>query len=195
MNTETSQDLEPSEETSAPEASDPSPEAEAPEAEAPEVKVLEPETTPEGREGELTLQLQRLSADYANYQKRVQRDRAKWSQDALRSLLSSLLPVIDNLDSAIKAFEGEIKDPAVYKQGVELVREELLRQLGTHQVTRIEADAGAPFDPDQHEAIMVQEAEGIDAQQISFVARAGYTLGETVLRPTQVGVQKPKPKS
>jgi len=76
-----------------------------------------------------------------------------------------------------------------------MVREEFLRQLGNHQVTRIEAEDGVPFDPDQHEAILVQEVEGIDEQQVSFVARVGYRVGDRVLRAAQVGVKKPKPSA
>ncbi len=168
------------------------------EAQEEQQAAAEPEgdAAPEGpsrsREEELTDQLKRLAADYANYQKRVQRDKAKWTQDAIRGLLQDLLPVIDNLDQAIGAFEGEVKDPQVYRQGVVLVRDELMRQLGHYQVERIEAADGTPFDPDLHEAILVQEAEGIDQQQVAFCARSGYRLGETVLRPAQVGVKKPK---
>lgn len=141
----------------------------------------------------LRAQLQRVAADYANYQKRILRDRANWTRDAVRGVLSSMLPVIDNLDSAVKAFEGDVKDPETYKQGVVLVRDELLRQLANHTVARIEPEQGAAFDPDEHEAIMVQEVDGIDAQQVSFLARVGYRIKDTVLRPAQVGVMKPKP--
>ena len=141
---------------------------------------------------ELEDRLKRLAADYANYQKRVQRDRAKWTQDAVREILKGLLPVLDNLDQAIAAFQGEVKDPEVYRKGVDLVREELVRQLRAYHVERIEAEPDAAFDPDLHEAIMVQEAEDIEQAQILFVARAGYRLGDLVLRPAQVGVKKPK---
>lgn len=177
--------------TEAPETDDAASDAAA--AEASEAKP-QAEADPALRVLELTERLQRVSADYANYQKRVQRDKRKWTEDAVRGVLKGLLPVLDNLDQAIAAFEGDVKDPATYKQGVELVRGELLRQLGMYQVARIEPETGAAFDTELHEGIMVQEVEGIDAEQVSFMARVGYKLGETVLRPAQVGVARPKVK-
>lgn len=166
-------------------------EGDAPAAgEQPDLTVLAGGATE--KEAELTERLQRVAADYANYQKRVQRDRARWSEEAIRDLVTDLLPVLDSLDQAIAAFDSDVKDAQTYKDGVVMVREELLRQLGNHKVARIEAEDGTPFDPDRHEAILVQEAEGIDEQQVGFVARVGYTLGDRVLRAAQVGVKKPK---
>ncbi len=167
---------------------------EAAEAGAPPAAADAPDHVDAGpsREQELTQQLQRLAADFANYQKRVQRDKAKWNQDATRGLLEDLVPVLDSLDQAIAAFDRPVTDPAVYREGVVLVREELLRRLGTYDVQRIDPAEGIPFDPDLHEAILVQEAEGIDGQQVAFCARTGYRIGDAVLRPAQVGVKKPK---
>lgn len=167
----------------------------APEEAAPEEAAAEaPDHVDAGtsREQQLTQQLQRLAADFANYQKRVQRDKAKWNQEAIRGLVEDLVPVLDSLDQAITAFDQPVTDPGVYRQGVVLVLEELLRRLGTYDVQRIEAAEGTPFDPDLHEAILVQEAEGIEGQQVAFCARNGYRLGDIVLRPAQVGVKKPK---
>jgi molecular chaperone GrpE len=163
-----------------------------------EVKILDAEvldaeeepTEPSAKE--LFERLQRVSADFANYQKRVARDKAKWSQDAQRSLIRDLLPVLDTLDSAIASFGGEVKDVGTYQQGVELVREELMRQLGKHKVSKVHAEVGGPYDLDAHEAIMVQEDEEVDSKVVAFVARAGYRLGDAVLRAAQVGVKQPK---
>ena len=147
--------------------------------------------TPEEQVKDLFERLQRVSADYQNYQKRVQRDKAKWSQDSVRSLLSSLLPVLDNLDSAIAAFDGDVKDPDALKQGVLMIREGFTRQLNSFKLVRIQAEPGTPFDPDDHEAIMVQPDEDAERREVLFQARAGYRLGDTVLRPAQVGVRQP----
>tara|TARA_R110002072_G_scaffold34343_5_gene102837 strand:+ start:559 stop:1137 length:579 start_codon:yes stop_codon:yes gene_type:complete len=149
------------------------------------------EKSPEDQIKDLYDRLQRVSADYQNYQKRVQRDKAKWTQDSIRSLLTGLLPVMDNLDSAIAAFEGEVKDPDALQKGVEMIREGLTRQLGNFKVVRIQAEPGTPFNPDDHEAIMVQPAEDATQREVLFQARAGYRLGDTVLRPAQVGVKQP----
>lgn len=163
---------------------------EASATETPESKADEP-ASPEDQVRELTDRLQRVSADFQNYQKRVQRDKAKWSQDSVRSLLTSILPVMDNLDSAIAAFDGEVKDPDALKQGVVMIREGLTRQLNGFKLVRIQAEPGTPFDPDDHEAIMVQPAEDATEREVLFQARAGYRLGDTVLRPAQVGVRQP----
>ncbi|MBL4849317.1 MAG: nucleotide exchange factor GrpE [Planctomycetes bacterium] len=147
--------------------------------------------SPEEQIKELFERLQRVSADYQNYQKRVQRDKAKWSQDSVRGLLSSLLPVLDNLDSAIAAFDGEVKDPDALKQGVVMIREGFTRQLSSFKLVRIQVEPGTLFDPDDHEAIMVQPDEDAERREVLFQARAGYRLGDTVLRPAQVGVRQP----
>ena len=173
---------------------DAAPEPEEAEAREETAEAEEPapaEQTPEEQVKDLYDRLQRVSADYQNYQKRVQRDKAKWTQDSIRSLLTGLLPVMDNLDSAIAAFDGEVKDPEALKKGVEMIREGLTRQLGNFKVVRIQAEPGTPFDPDDHEAIMVQPAEDATQREVLFQARAGYRLGDTVLRPAQVGVKQP----
>jgi len=173
---------------------DAAPEPEEAEAREETAETEEPapaEQTPEEQVKDLYDRLQRVSADYQNYQKRVQRDKAKWTQDSIRSLLTGLLPVMDNLDSAIAAFDGEVKDPEALKKGVEMIREGLTRQLGNFKVVRIQAEPGTPFDPDDHEAIMVQPAEDATQREVLFQARAGYRLGDTVLRPAQVGVKQP----
>jgi molecular chaperone GrpE len=182
-------------------------EAEAEATEQPGGEVIEvevqPEPEPEAPAGEPTLEtlqaerdelyqrLQRVSAEFENFQKRVKRDRATWSADARRGLLESMLPVLDNLDYAVAAFDREVKDPESLRHGVELVREELLRQLGNNGVTPIEAAEGVAFDPDLHQAVAAEPAE-VEQEQISFVARKGYKLGEIVLRPAQVGIRKPE---
>ena len=180
-------------------------EAEATEAdgaetsEAAEVEHAEEAEASEGSEGDnaqqLLERLQRVSADYQNYQKRMGREKAKWTQDAQRSLIRDMLPVLDTLDAAIASFESDeakAQELATYKQGVVLVREEMMRQLTNHRVTKIQAEPGTPYDIDDHEAIMVQEDPEAEAKTVAFVARAGYRLGDIVLRPAQVGVRQPK---
>jgi molecular chaperone GrpE len=122
----------------------------------------------------------------------VQRDRAKWTQDAVRDVLSGLLSVPDTIDLALGAIERG-SDPQAVKQGVELVRDELRRQLGNQGVLAMDISKGSPFDPEKHQAVAVEEVPGLAREEVSFVARPGYTIGDTVLRPAQVGVRKPAP--
>lgn len=140
---------------------------------------------------ELLERLQRVSAEFENYQKRVKRDRAKWSADAVRGVLESMVPVLDNLDFAIAAFDKDGADMTTLRKGVDMVREEMLRQLGNRGVKKLEVAEGTPFDPDKHLAINVQEVEGLEQEQVSFCARPGYLIDDTIVRPAQVGVQKP----
>lgn len=140
---------------------------------------------------ELLERLQRVSAEFENYQKRMKRERLKWGVDAVRGVIESMVPVLDNLDFAIAAFDKQGTDPETLRKGVEMVREELLRQLGNRGVKKVEVAEGTPFDPDQHLAINVQEEEGLEQEVVSFCARPGYVIEETVVRPAQVGVKKP----
>lgn len=141
---------------------------------------------------ELFERLARVSAEFQNFQKRVQRDRAKWTQDAVRDVLSGLLSVFDAIDLAAGSIERGA-DPQSVKQGVELVREELRRQLGHQGVTPMDVTKGTPFDPERHQAIALEEVPGLQREEVSFVARGGYMIGDVVLRAAQVGVRKPAP--
>ncbi|MCA8921502.1 MAG: nucleotide exchange factor GrpE [Planctomycetes bacterium] len=175
----------------------PHPEAEAPQGDgAPEANegggpdVGGPDQIAQERD-ELIERLQRVSAEFENYQKRVKRDRLKWSADAVRGVLESMVPVLDNLDFAIAAFDKEGSDLPTLRKGVNMVREELLHQLGNRGVKKLEVDEGTPFDPELHLAINVVEEEGLEQEVVSFCARPGYTIDDTVVRPAQVGVKKP----
>lgn len=141
---------------------------------------------------ELFDRLARVSAEFQNFQRRVQRDRAKWTQDAVRDVLSGLLSVFDAIDLAAASIDRGA-DPQSVKQGVDLVREELRRQLGNQGVAPMDVTKGTPFDPERHQAIAVEEVPGLQREEVSFVARGGYTIGDLVLRPAQVGVRKPAP--
>jgi molecular chaperone GrpE len=57
----------------------------------------------------------------------------------------------------------------------------------------MEIAKGTPFDPERHQAITVEEVPGLARDEVSFVARAGYVIGDQILRPAQVGVRKPAP--
>lgn len=141
---------------------------------------------------ELFARLQRVSAELDNFQKRVARERATWTADAQRSILEGILPVLDNIDYALAAFErGDARDPQVLHQGVTMVKEELLRQLAAQGIRPVPAEPGTPFDPERHQAISVQEAPGVESEQVAMLARPGYLHGERLIRPAQVVVKKP----
>lgn len=131
--------------------------------------------------------LQRTQADFANYQKRQQREREQESRYKYSSLVFDLLPVIDNLDRALEAAvkAGE-KGPLI--DGVGLVRGQFLELLKRYGVTPIQAQ-GQPFDPNYHQAIMQQPSEHAPNTVLQVVEQ-GFMNHDRVLRPAKVIVSK-----
>jgi molecular chaperone GrpE len=132
---------------------------------------------------ERTADLQRLQAEYANYRRRVDRDRIATQELALAGVLSNLLPVLDDIGRAREhgELEGGFKSVA---EALEAIMAKLgLTQFGT---------PGDPFDPQHHEAL----THGFDAEvsvpTAALVYQPGYKLGERVLRPARVGVVDPE---
>jgi len=129
--------------------------------------------------------LQRTTADFLNYQKRMRKERETLRQTALRDFIEALLPALDNLDHAIAAAENS-PDKALL-EGVKLARDEVLRVLGNFGVRRM-STAGAKFDPNFHEAVMVEQTDKVPHQTVVEELRAGYTLDDKVVRAAQVKV-------
>ncbi len=125
--------------------------------------------------------LQRTRADFENYQKRVQRDLEQERRYAYTPLALDLLPALDNLERALAAAEEETP----LRQGISLVRTQLLDALKRHGITRIDAE-GKPFDPHLHQAMMQQPAPGKPANTVLQVLEPGYLYHDRVLRPSKV---------
>jgi len=177
------------------EAAEVAAEAEAEAAAAAEQSPAERVAALERERDELYARLQRVSADFENYQQRTKREKAKWSHEAVRGLLDGLLPALDSLDYAVAAFDRDVKDPAALRQGVELCRDTFQRVLSGEGLTVLHVEPGHLYDSDKHLAIGIHETEEVDDETVAYVARPGYMLGDVVLRPAQVGVNKPKPKA
>lgn len=152
----------------------------APAAEAP---VVEEAPEPD-RVAELTADLQRVSAEYANYRKRVERDRVAVVEMATSGLLSGLLPVLDDIDRARE--HGDLTGPFA---SVASSLEQLTAKLGLEQF----GEAGEPFDPSVHEALMQAEPDATaTVATCAAVLQKGYRLsGGRVLRPARVSVAEP----
>lgn len=131
---------------------------------------------------------QRNRAEFENYQKRNQKDRAQERQYLTSTVFVDLLPVVDNLERAIAAGRqaGE-KGPLV--DGVAMVLSQLLDMFKRHGVTRIEAQ-DKPFDPNVHQAVMQQPAADKPANTVVQVLEQGYMMQDRVLRPAKVVVSK-----
>ena len=125
----------------------------------------------------------RLCAEYDNFRKRTQKEKDGIYADATAKAVSALLPVYDNLERALKQ---ETADEA-YKKGVEMTMAGLRKAFESLGVTEIDA-AGAPFDPNIHNAVMHVEDETLGENTVAEVFQAGFMLGEKVIRFAMVKV-------
>ncbi len=129
----------------------------------------------------------RARADFQNYQRRAlvnEREAREWGA---AGVLKSMVTVLDHFDVALSQNPEKASAEAILN-GVELIKGEMLRGLSEHGVSVIEPAPGDELEPGRHEAIGHQPAEGVEAGAISIVVKAGYAIGERVLRPAQVFV-------
>ena len=132
---------------------------------------------------ERTLDLQRLQAEFLNYKRRVDRDRELVRQNAIFSVLSELLPVLDDIDRARE--HGELEG------GFKAVADSLERIVTALGLTKYGAK-GDEFDPNQHEALMHGHSPEVTTTTVDVVAHAGYRIGDRVLRAAKVTVLDPE---
>jgi molecular chaperone GrpE len=152
-----------------------------------QVEVPAEESVAQGTEAaaaaELKNDLLRLQAEYVNYRKRVERDRAVAGEMAVIGVLNSLLPVLDDVDAARQ--HGDLTDGPFAA-----IAAKLENALKTYGLVRID-ETGVEFDPTIHEALIQQPGEDIEVDTVSQVLRSGYKSGERVLRAAQVIVAVP----
>jgi len=129
---------------------------------------------------------QRARAEFANYKKRIERERENQRAALLTSLLRNYLVVVDDLERAL-ANRPEDGDGAEWAAGVELIYQKFLTLLEAEGVTPMQAE-GAEFDPSRHEAISMEDSPNHESGQIIEVIQPGYMAGESVLRPARVRV-------
>lgn len=140
---------------------------------------------------ELFEKLQRVSADYANFQKRAPKQIADSVAYEKKAVIRSLLPSIDNFEHVLShasSVNGEEALDNIIK-GIQMVFDHMLDALKGHGVKRIEAQ-GEPFDPNLHEAMMRKSDPEKEDGTVLEVYQAGYMMGEQVLRPSKVIVNK-----
>jgi molecular chaperone GrpE len=132
--------------------------------------------------------LLRKTAEFENYRKRMDRDRQAVSEAAAADLLEELLPLVDDLERALKADAGA-EGADAYRRGVELIHRQLVELLRKRGVRPIEA-LGADFDPYYHQAVAHESIEGRRDGEVIDEFRRGYMLGDRLLRPSMVKVAK-----
>lgn len=162
---------------------------EALDAAAPEGETLEGDVVDgpdwEALVAERTADLQRLQAEYVNYKKRVDRDRAMARQAGVESVLTDLMPVLDSISLARQHDD--------LSGGFKLVADELEKVSSKYGLTQFGA-VGEEFDPNRHDALMavpLESGEPVEVVTISQVMQQGYALGDRVIRPARVGVANP----
>lgn len=137
----------------------------------------------EAQLAERTADLQRLQAEYANYRKRVERDRDAVRELAVIGVLSGLLPVLDDI--------GRARDHGELVGGFKVVAESLEATLNKLGLQSFGAD-GDPFDPNVHEALMHEFSADVTEATCVAVLQPGYRVGERVVRPARVKVAEPE---
>ncbi|MER7661903.1 MULTISPECIES: nucleotide exchange factor GrpE [unclassified Streptomyces] len=133
---------------------------------------------------ERTADLQRLQAEYQNYRRRVERDRITVKEIATATLLTELLPVLDDI--------GRAREHGELVGGFKSVAESLetaAAKMGLQQFGK----EGEPFDPTIHEALMHSYAPDVTETTCVAVLQPGYRIGERTIRPARVAVAEPQP--
>ncbi len=133
---------------------------------------------------ERTADLQRLSAEYANYRRRVDRDRLASAELATAAVLAALLPILDTIDRARQ--HGDLTGAFA------AVAEQLENALDKVGLTTF-GEVGDPFDPKRHEAVMHSTSLDVNQPTCVEVMRRGHTLGDRLLRAAMVAVTEPEP--
>lgn len=133
--------------------------------------------------------LQRERASFANFKRRMEQDAMAVYDNSLADHVRPFLPVIDDLERAIK---HQPSDPEVQEwfTGLELIVQKLLKTLNDQGVQVIEVKPGDTFDPNTQEAITHEEAKGFEDGQVIEPVQNGYKLKEKIIRPTLVRVAK-----
>lgn len=135
---------------------------------------------------ELTADLQRMRADFENYRKRIDAEKKGVAELAKAATVMKLLPVVDTIERAIAHAPDDIANHA-WVQGVTSMTKNLEKGLKELDLTRIEASPGTAFDPNLHEAVMMEEGDG-DHEIIAEELRTGYKMGGQIVRPSMVKV-------
>src|SRR6266568_4808025 len=135
-----------------------------------------------GRLAERTADLQRVTAEYANYRKRVERDRLVVREQALANVLNALLPVLDDI--------GRAREHGELTGGFKSVAESLDAITGKLGLISFGAE-GEPFDPRIHEALVHSYSADVTEPACVKILQPGYKVGERILRPARVAVAEP----
>lgn len=126
----------------------------------------------------------RTLADFQNFKRRSLENEQRERAAGIAEVVRNLVPALDQFDLALAA-SGDAES---LREGMRLIRQELLKVLSKSGVETIDPAIGDEFAPTMHEAVMRQPAEGVAPDAISMVLQPGYRLGEMVIRPAKVAI-------
>jgi molecular chaperone GrpE len=155
----------------------------------PEEKIAELEA----QVAEVRDQLLRKAADFENFRKRMNQEKQSAIEYANQSLLLDIIPLIDDLERAIQAGEGS-SDIKTLLEGVKMIEKRLTSQLESKWGLKRFNSAGEPFDPNRHEALMVEKSPDITEAVVQEDLFRGYLLKDRVIRSAKVKVLMPEDK-
>ena len=161
----------------------------------------EPAPEPAGSSGDLRSELLRAReaeaaarerslralADYENLRRRTQREKDEYSRSVLGNFLREILPVLDNLETALSAPAATADSPDHFRAGVELIGRQMRDVLSRMGLSEVPGE-GAEFDPAIHEAVARRETTDSPANSVVRVMRKGYRLHDRLLRAALVEV-------
>jgi len=133
---------------------------------------------------------QRALADFANFQRRAADNEQRAERDGVKTVLRSLLPVLDHIDIAL----GQHADGMTLEQlldGVRMMRDEIGKVMEGHHLRPIAPEPGDEFNPSEHQAVMREGTDEQPPDTIVKVLQVGYAFDEAVLRPATVTVAAP----
>ena len=131
----------------------------------------------------------RAKAELDNVRRRAAQDVEKARKFALEKFATELLPVVDNLERAIAAIDKEDESQQAMLEGIELTLQSFLSAIGKFDIKVIDP-VEQPFNPEQHQAMAMQEVPGVAPNTVLAVMQKGYELNGRLLRPAMVMVSK-----
>ncbi|MGB3368031.1 MAG: nucleotide exchange factor GrpE [Acidaminobacteraceae bacterium] len=126
----------------------------------------------------------RLNAEFQNFKRRVEKEKADIYKFANERLMLELLPVVDNFERALSTM---VCEDTTITDGIDLIKKNLNNFLAKNNVSEIEA-LDQPFDHDKHHAVMTEEKDGVEANIVIEEFQRGYMLNDKVIRHSMVKV-------
>lgn len=149
-------------------------------------KKKEKKNKQEEKIAELSDRVQRQMAEFDNFRKRTEKEKAQMFEVGARSIIEKILPVVDNFERGLSAVPEESKgDPFV--EGMDKIYKQLMTELENLEVKPIEA-VGAEFDPEFHNAVMQVESDEFESGVVAQELQKGYMYRDSVVRHSMVAV-------